>query len=69
MGPGSVHELRVALGPGDDHVHPDPHGLGRRRHHVVEAVVGLDAEGQGGVGTLQHRENTVSATGSSMGRP
>lgn len=51
--PASVHELRVSLGAGDDHVHPDPHGLGRRRHHVVEPVVGLHAEGQRGVGALR----------------
>lgn len=49
----SVHELRVTLGPRDDHVHPDPHGLGGRRHHEVEAVVGLDAEGEGGVRALE----------------
>lgn len=48
-----VHELRVPLRSRDDHVHPDPHGLGRRGHHVIEAVVGLDAEGQRGVGALE----------------
>lgn len=51
----SVHELRVALGPRDDDVHPDAHGLGRRRHHEVEAVVGLHAERQRGVGALWRR--------------
>ena len=49
----SVQELGVALRAGDDHVHPDAHGLGRGRHHVVEAVVGLHAEGEGGVGALE----------------
>jgi len=48
----SVHELRVPLRPGDDHVHPDPHGVRGRRHHVVEPVVGLHAEGQGRVRAL-----------------
>lgn len=42
----SAHELRVALGTCYYDIHPDPHGLRRRRHHVVEAVVGLHAEGQ-----------------------
>lgn len=55
-GGASVHELRVTLRPRDDHVHPDPHGLRRRRHHEVEAVVGLDAEGEGGVRALEGRK-------------
>lgn len=50
---GSVHELRVPLGSGHDHVHPDAHGVGGGRHHVVEPVVGLHAEGQGGVRALR----------------
>ena len=49
----SVHELCVSLRSCDDHVHPDPHGLRRRGHHVVEPVVGLYAEGQGGVRALE----------------
>lgn len=53
MAPRSVHELRVTFGPRDDHVHPDPHGLRGRRHHEVKPVVGLDAEGEGGVGALE----------------
>lgn len=52
----SVHELCVPLRPRDDHVHPDPHGLRRRRHHEVEPVVGLHAEGEGGVGALEGEE-------------
>lgn len=57
----SVHELRVSLRSCDDHVHPDPHGLCRRGHHVVESIVGLHAEGQGGVRTLEdsNKENTA----------
>lgn len=56
----SVHELRVALGSGDDHVHPDPHGLCRGRHHVVEPVVGLHAEGEGGVGALSTETHAMN---------
>ena len=49
--PASVLELLVALGPGEEDVHPDPHGLGRGRHQVVLPVVGLHAErGLGGQG-------------------
>lgn len=62
-GRGSVHELCVTFGPRDDHVHPDPHGLRRRRHHEVEPVVGLDAEGEGGVGALGGEEEAESEGG------
>lgn len=57
----SVHELGVPLRPGDNNVHPDAHGLGRGRHHVVEAVVGLDAEGERRVGALGSRGGRVGA--------
>lgn len=42
----SAHELRVAFGARHNDIHPDPHGFGGGRHHVVEAVVGLHTEGQ-----------------------
>lgn len=48
-----VHELCVSLRSCDDDVHPDPHGLCCRGHHVVEAVVRLHAEGQGGIRALR----------------
>ena len=49
--PSSVLELLVALRPGEEDVHPDPHGLGRGRHQVILPVVGLHAErGLGGEG-------------------
>lgn len=53
-----VHELRVALCSCYDHVHPDPHGLCRRSHHVVQSVMGLYTEGQGGVGALMARHKS-----------
>ena len=56
--PPSVHKLRVALGPCDDDVHPDAHGLGRGGHHVVEPVVGLHTECQRGVGALETHTHT-----------
>lgn len=56
----SVHELRVAFRPRDDHVHPDPHGLCGRRHHEVKSVVSLDAEGEGGVRALQREKEAES---------
>lgn len=49
----SAHELRVALGARYYDIHPDPHGLRGRGHHVVEAVVGFHTEGQRRVGTLE----------------
>lgn len=39
-------EVRVSFRAGDDHIHPDPHGFRRRRDHVVDSVVRLDAEGE-----------------------
>lgn len=47
------HELCVSFRSGDDHIHPDPHGLGRGGHHVVHPVMSLNAEGQGGVRALK----------------
>lgn len=47
-----VHELRVALCSCNDHIHPYPHSLCRRGHHVVQSVMGLYTEGQGGVRAL-----------------
>lgn len=55
--PPSVHELSVALGPGDDDIHPDAHGFCRRGHHVVQPVVGLHAEGEGWVWALPREED------------
>lgn len=60
----SVQELRVSLCPRDDNVHPDPHGLCRGSHHVVEPVVSLNAEGQGGVGALKQK-TTMKLTSTS----
>lgn len=55
-GPGgphqSVHELSVALCPGDNDIHPDAHGLCRGGHHVIQPVVGLHTEGEGRVRAL-----------------
>lgn len=48
----SAHELRVALGTRYYDIHPDPHGLRGRGHHVVQAVVGFHTEGQRWVRTL-----------------
>lgn len=48
----SAHELRVALGTRYYDIHPDPHGLRGRGHHVVQAVVGFHTEGQRWVWTL-----------------
>lgn len=52
------HELGVSLRPRDDHVHPYPHGLGGGGHHVVDAVVGLHAEGQRRVRALKWEEKS-----------
>lgn len=46
------HEMHVSFSARDYDVHPDTHGLGRRGHHVVHAIVGLHAERQRGVGAL-----------------
>lgn len=62
----SAHELRVALGTCYYDIHPDPHGLRRRGHHVVEPVVGLHAEGQrriGALGEQNHSEMRVFTEG------
>lgn len=48
----SVHELSVALGPCDDDIHPDAHGLCGRGHHVVQPVMGLHTEGESWVRAL-----------------
>lgn len=47
------HEVHVSFGARHYHVHPDAHGLRRRRHHVVDSIVGLHAEGQRRVGALR----------------
>lgn len=47
------HELSVSLRPRDNDVHPNPHGLRRGGDHVVDPVVSLNAEGQGGIRTLR----------------
>lgn len=46
------HEMHVSLSARDYNIHPDAHGLGRRRHHVVHSIVRLHAERQRGVGAL-----------------
>lgn len=52
-----AHELRVAFGTRYYDIHPDPHGLRGRGHHVVKAVVSFHTEGQRWIGTLEdHRE-------------
>lgn len=38
------HELGVSFSTGDDHVHPDPHGLRRGGDHVVDPIVSLHTE-------------------------
>lgn len=52
----SVQELRVSLGTCYYDVHPDPHGLRRGGHHVIEPVVSLDTERQGGVWALESQD-------------
>lgn len=54
----SAHELRVALRPRHYDIHPDPHGLRGRSHHVVEAVVGFHTEGQRWIRALEDRRQT-----------
>lgn len=49
----SAHELCVALGTGYYDIHPDPHGLWGRSHHVVEPIMGFHTEGQRWVGALK----------------
>lgn len=51
------HELGVSLRTCDNHIHPDPHGLRRGSHHVVDPVVSLYTEGQGGIWALRERRN------------
>lgn len=46
------HEMHVSFRARNYNLHPDTHGLGRRRHHVVHSIVGLHAERQRGVGAL-----------------
>lgn len=50
----SAHELRVALSSRYYDIHPNPHGLRRRSHHVVQAVVGFHTEGQRRVWALEN---------------
>lgn len=50
--PSLHHELSVSLSTCDDYIHPDPHSLRRGSNHVVDPVVSLHTEGQGGVWTL-----------------
>lgn len=68
-GPGgpcqSVHELSVALSPGDNDIHPDSHGLCRGGYHVVQPVMGLHTEGEGWVWALW-RERGESRQGSPL---
>lgn len=49
------HEMGVSLSTCDDYIHPDPHGLRRGSNHVVDPVMSLNTEGQGGVWTLKER--------------
>lgn len=46
------HEMHVSLSARHHHIHPNTHGLRRRRHHVVNSIVGLHTEGQRRVGAL-----------------
>ena len=59
----SAHELRVALCARNYDVHPDPHGLWGGGHHVVEAVMGLHAEGQRWIWALEDHRETVQTWG------
>lgn len=49
----SAHELSIALGTCYYDIHPDPHGLRGRGHHVVEPVVGFHTKGQRWIGALE----------------
>lgn len=51
------HELGVSLCTCDNHIHPDPHGLRRGSDHVVDSVMSLYTEGQGGIWALKERRN------------
>lgn len=44
--------MLVSLGSREQNVNPDGHGFWRWRHQVVDAVVGLHAKGQLGVGAF-----------------
>ena len=46
------HELGVSFCARYYDVHPNPHGLRRGSHHVVDTVMGLHTERQGGVRAL-----------------
>ena len=39
-----VLKLLIALGAGEQDVHPDPHGLGGGGHEVILPVLGLHAK-------------------------
>ena len=57
------HELSVSFCSGDDHIHPDPHGLRRRSYHVVDSVMSLHTEGQGRVWTLKEKKEKEDIDG------
>lgn len=48
----SAHELRIALCTRYYDIHPDPHGLRGRGHHIVKPVMSFHAEGQRWSGAL-----------------
>lgn len=52
----SAQKLCVALCTCNYDVHPDPHGLRRRGHHVVQPIMSFHTEGQGWIGTLGDRK-------------
>ena len=39
-----ILKLLIALGPGEEHVHPDPHSFGRGSHQIILPVLGLHTE-------------------------
>lgn len=49
----------IALGAGENHVHPDAHRLGARRHQVIDAGRALHDEGELGVGRF-HRVHVIN---------
>lgn len=62
------HELGVSLCTCDNHIHPDPHGLRRGSDHVVDSVMSLYTEGQGGIWALKERWNGDLKSGDSKNK-
>lgn len=56
------HELGVAFSTSNNHVHPDPHGFRRGSDHIINPVVSLYAEGEGGIWALDQGQEEDSQT-------